>query len=153
MIGQSLQHYLYRHIRLDKNEPFYVGIGTTQNKYLKSSEKYRYQRAYNKQRSNWWSKITNKTDYEFIKQKEIEFIALYGRRDLGKGTLVNLTDGGDGGLGRVVTQETKNNQSVLMKGRKHTEEALENIKNAHSIKNEKYIKEREGKEYKTKLSI
>ena len=124
MIGQSLQHYLYRHIRLDKNEPFYVGIGTTQNKYLKSSEKYRYQRAYNKQRSNWWSKITNKTeyeveillesdDYEFIKQKEIEFVALYGRRDLGKGTLVILTDGGDGGLGRVVTQETKNNQSVF----------------------------------------
>lgn len=22
------KHYLYRHIRLDKNEPFYIGIGT-----------------------------------------------------------------------------------------------------------------------------
>jgi hypothetical protein len=23
-----MNHYLYRHIRLDKNEPFYIGIGT-----------------------------------------------------------------------------------------------------------------------------
>jgi hypothetical protein len=26
------QHYLYRHVRLDNNEPFYIGIGT-KNKY------------------------------------------------------------------------------------------------------------------------
>jgi hypothetical protein len=42
-------------------------------------------------------------DYEFIKQKEIEFIALYGRKNLGKGSLVNLTDGGEGTIGYVVS--------------------------------------------------
>jgi hypothetical protein len=31
-------------------------------------------------------------------EKEIELIALYGRRDLGLGTLVNLTNGGEGNL-------------------------------------------------------
>lgn len=105
------KHYLYRHIRLDKNEPFYIGIGTKQGKKVKHRHIYtEYPRAYSKYlRSDFWRKVVAKTeyeveillesdDYEFIKQKEVEFIALYGRRDLEKGTLVNLTDGGDGVL-------------------------------------------------------
>lgn len=39
--------YVYRHIRLDKNEPFYIGIGSDIN----------YQRAYNYQRrTKYWKK-------------------------------------------------------------------------------------------------
>lgn len=112
MIKNIGKHYLYRHIRLDIGEPFYIGIGT---KRYKNSE---YSRANIKSvRTNYWKNITNKTeyeveillesdDYEFIKQKEIEFIALYGRRDLGKGTLVNLTDGGDGSIGYIPSEDT-----------------------------------------------
>ncbi len=105
------KHYLYRHIRLDNNEPFHIGIGTVEKgRSIANHERY-YRRAYNKTlRNNFWKRIVAKTeyeveillesdDYEFIKQKEIEFIALYGRRDLGKGTLCNLTDGGDGAIG------------------------------------------------------
>lgn len=100
-------HYLYRHIRLDTNEVFYVGIGTVnKNESISSHERY-YRRAYNNSKRNiFWKRVVSKTtyeveillesdDYDFIKQKEIEFISLYGRRDLGKGTLVNLTDGGE----------------------------------------------------------
>jgi len=36
-------------------------------------------------------------------QREIELIAQYGRRDLGLGTLCNLTDGGDGASGCLIT--------------------------------------------------
>lgn len=94
--------YLYRHIRLDKNIPFYVGIGGDDS----------YKRANNYlDRNPIWKNITNKTEYkidiilddltwEEACKKEKEFIALYGRKDLGKGTLVNLTDGGDGVVGR-----------------------------------------------------
>lgn len=101
------KHYLYRHIRLDNNTPFYIGIGTVLEKYTKSKLNY-YNRAFNKTtRNDFWKRVADKTDYkveivlesdnyDFIQQKEIEFIALYGRRDLGKGTLVNLTDGGGG---------------------------------------------------------
>jgi len=47
--------YLYRHIRLDKNEPFYIGIGSDEN----------YERAYNNHnRSIFWKNIINKTPYE-----------------------------------------------------------------------------------------
>jgi hypothetical protein len=40
-------------------------------------------------------------------QKEIELISLIGRRDLGLGTLVNTTDGGDGRLNSKQSEETK----------------------------------------------
>lgn len=106
--------YLYRHIRPDKNEPFYIGIGTKNSKHC-GSYKHLYQRAYNKEgRNKIWKDILKKNDgqfkvdilletniYSVIKAKEIEFIALYGRKDLGTGTLANLTDGGDGQSGRI----------------------------------------------------
>jgi hypothetical protein len=87
---------VYRHIRLDKNEPFYIGIGKTES------------RAYDKsKRTKFWKKVINKTDYridilfddltwEEAQEKEKEFIKLYGRKDLKTGTLVNMTDGGEG---------------------------------------------------------
>jgi hypothetical protein len=114
--------YLYRHIRLDKNEPFYIGIGSDEN----------YERAYNNHnRSIFWKNIINKTPYEIeiilddltweeAYQKEIEFIALYGRVNLNLGSLVNLTDGGEGAYGRkyIVTEETKQK----LRKPKHSEE-------------------------------
>lgn len=109
------KYYLYRHIRLDNNIPFYVGIGTKPKNATKS-EYVRANAIIN--RKSPWKNVVAKTDYEveillesddyeFIKQKEIEFIALYGRRDLGNGGLVNLTDGGEGSLNAICSEETK----------------------------------------------
>ena len=96
------KYYLYRHIRLDTGEPFYIGKGT-KRKYF-SSIQTEFSRAYSKhRRSNFWKNITNKIDYKveilfesnnhnLIVQKEKEFIKLYGRKDLDEGTLCNLTD-------------------------------------------------------------
>lgn len=106
-------HILYRHIRLDKNEVFYVGIANnTTRPYSKHS------------RNRYWYNVVSKTDYKVdivfddltrdeVEQKEMEFISLYGRKDLGIGTLVNMTDGGTGGLGLKHSFETKQK----MKGR------------------------------------
>lgn len=108
---------VYRHVRLDTNDVFYIGIG---------SEK----RAYSKHgRNKWWKRIMNKTDYrvdilfddltwEEACDKEIEFIELYGRRDLGLGTLVNHTNGGDGTLGLIASEETRLKMSLAQKGKK-----------------------------------
>lgn len=113
------KHYLYRHVRLDKNEPFYIGIGTKPSSKNYSSSKTEYARAYTKfAKSVFWNKIVAKTDYkveilfesddyELIKSKEIEFIKLYGKKSINKGTLVNLTNGGEGLLGFSPSIETR----------------------------------------------
>lgn len=71
-------------------------------------------------RSSWWKRVVNKNNGEFICEiicecdteqevnaKEIEFIALYGRKDLGLGSLVNMTNGGDGSLGVKFSEDTR----------------------------------------------
>ena len=103
--------YVYRHIRLDKNEPFYIGIGNKKN----------YARAYQTnpdRRNEIWKKIFIKTDIEIeiilenlsktqASEKEQEFIKLYGRKDLDTGSLTNMTDGGDGIWNCLRSKETK----------------------------------------------
>lgn len=113
--------YLYRHIRLDKNEPFYIGIGSDSN----------YRRAYRKDsRNKYWTNIVNKSNYKIeivlddlswddACKKEIEFIKLYGRRDLNKGILVNMTDGGEGTIGKILSDETKSKISKKVKENSH----------------------------------
>lgn len=86
---------LYRHLKPD-GENFYIGIGNS------------VKRAYSKSgRSKFWRDTVNKHGYEIqilktdltweeAAELEIMLISYYGRRDLNLGTLVNLTDGGDG---------------------------------------------------------
>jgi hypothetical protein len=122
--------YVYRHIRIDKNEPFYIGIGSDMT-YKRAREKSR--------RSNLWNKIIAKSDYdveilldditfEEAKNKEIEFIKLYGRIDLGNGTLANLTDGGDGTANRIFTSEHKRKLSLSQIGKKISEEQKDKLR-------------------------
>lgn len=107
---------VYKHIRLDNNEVFYVGIGKESS------------RAYSKSdRNKYWHNIVNKTKYSieifkenisWIESCEIEkqLILKYGRKDLRTGSLVNMTSGGDGSLGLIHTQETKDKISKSKKG-------------------------------------
>jgi hypothetical protein len=103
--------YVYRHIRLDKNEPFYIGIGNKKN----------YARAYQikpDRRNEIWCKIFYKTEIKIeiildnltksqSSEKEKEFIKLYGRKDLNTGCLCNMTDGGDGIWNCIRSENTK----------------------------------------------
>lgn len=86
---------IYRHIRLDTNEVFYIGIGKERRPYSKHG------------RNKHWHNIVNKCGYEvqilktdLTKEDACELesilISYYGRKDLGLGTLVNMTDGGEG---------------------------------------------------------
>lgn len=109
--------YLYRHIRPDKDQPFYIGIG----------EKYRATNFING-RNKYWRNIfelnlrTIEVDvieeelaWKQACEKEIWWISFYGRADLKKGPLCNLTDGGEGGFGRKNTPEQIAAKSKIMK--------------------------------------
>lgn len=118
--------YVYRHIRLDKNEPFYIGISNTDDGY---------KRAYRKtSRNNHWTNIVKSCKYEVeilmenltvedVKEKEKEFIKMYGRVDLKTGTLVNLTDGGDGVLNKHENAELRLKLSKAALGKKMSDAA------------------------------
>ena len=108
---------VYQHIRLDDNTIFYIGIG---------KDNYR---PYSKHsRTKYWHNIVNKCGYkvEIIKdnieweealEKEIELISKLGRKDLGKGDLINMTDGGQGTLGQVFSKEALLKKSNSMRGK------------------------------------
>jgi len=90
---------VYLHRKKTNNEVFYVGMGNER-------------RARSKERSEYWKRTVSKHGYyiEIVErglsieeaiESEIALIELIGRRDLGLGSLVNLTDGGEGGCGYV----------------------------------------------------
>lgn len=108
--------YVYRHIRKDTNMPFYIGASTT-NSYGRSKT--------SNKRSKEWYAVTSNTDFEveilfesedkdLIYSKEREFIEIHGRKDIGNGTLVNLTDGGK--CPQNMSPEIRKAHSIRMTG-------------------------------------
>ena len=107
---------VYQHRRLDTNDVFYIGIG----KNIK--------RAYNTNKRNcFWKSIVAKTDfiveilYDNIEWSEAvcweeHYINNFGRRNKNpKGTLCNLTDGGEGVPG-YFTEDIKKEWSEKYSG-------------------------------------
>lgn len=129
--------YVYRHIRLDTNQPFYVGAGTGKNYKRAKKGSIAGQSGISSQRSKAWNEIASKTKFEIeiimdgltleeALKKEEEFIALYGRADKGLGTLCNQTDGGIGAKGNIKSAETIKKQvksyKISMIGKTHSEQ-------------------------------
>lgn len=110
---------VYQHIRLDKNEPFYIGIGKS------------IKRAYNLYSSNRnkiWNAIFNKSNikveilYDDIPWKdaciiERELIKKFGRIDISTGILSNMTEGGDGLLNPSIEIREKKRKSMIGKNK------------------------------------
>ena len=97
---------VYKHTK-PNGEIFYIGIGVVKK------------RAYSKHgRNNYWHNTVNKfgynvdilfndVNYKEAQQIEKYLIAYYGRKDLGRGNLVNMTDGGEGNLGMNKEEKSK----------------------------------------------
>jgi hypothetical protein len=146
--------YVYRHIRLDKNLPFYIGIADDSKNGL-------YTRAYGLHgRNPLHQSIVDKTEveveiilddltWEEACEKEKELISLYGRIMLNNGCLSNLTAGGEGTLGRIDSLEINAKRSDALKGRVFSEETLAKMKvsrNARTDSQKGYKRSEETKE-------
>jgi hypothetical protein len=145
-------YVVYKHLKPD-GEVFYIGMGKP------------YRPRYKHGRSSSWNNTVKKHGYtveilfknlslEEAIELEISLIKAYGRKDLGLGTLVNLTDGGDR---RSYTEEQKKQLSISNKGVKHifkSEESLEiNKKNRFKpgckVNNKKVINTKTGEIYES----
>lgn len=137
-------YFIYRHIRLDTNQVFYIGIGTVISDNLTrmtgDTFRARHRRAFErvKSRSKHWKAVASKTEIlvevmmhsdsvEFVKEKEIEFISLY------RPTLCNQTNGGDGVEGFSHTKDAKEKISNSFKGRKLSQNHLRKINVAKHV--------------------
>jgi hypothetical protein len=124
---------VYRHVRLDTNEVFYVGVGSDEKRaYSERGRNIFWKRTIQKCTTYRVDIILNDLSWDDARTKEIEFITLYGRRDLGKGTLVNLTDGGEGTLGFKPSEATKEKQIAALKKRVVSEDTRRKIGEASS---------------------
>lgn len=111
-----INFYVYFHINPLTKEVFYVGKGNGR-------------RAYRKNRNTLWKNIVNKygdpivlivkrnITERYAFELEKAYIKLFGRRDLNEGSLVNLTDGGEGSSGNILSNEQKRKISNSLKGR------------------------------------
>ena len=123
-----MDYYVYQYLRTD-GTPYYIGKGKGN-------------RAYQKQghtvplpiRERITFIKTNITNDEAV-ELEIALIAKYGRKDLDTGILRNMTDGGDGSVGRVATKEMKRKIREANLGKKQTQETKD--KRAEALRGQK----------------
>ena len=119
-----MNYYIYSHIQEDTGEVFYIGKGKGNRAYS------------DKDRSNLWKNVAKKhgwkvvllcNDLTELEAFEVEkfYIKEYGRRDLGTGTLVNMTDGGEGRSNP--SEETRKKISDKSKGHAVSEEHRKKI--------------------------
>jgi hypothetical protein len=149
--------YVYKHIRMDSNEVFYIGIGNKKN----------FERAYefrkDKRNPIWW-KIYNKTNIlveivfeglskENASTKEQELIKKYGRIDLNEGTLCNLTDGGDGIWNCKRSEETKKILSILKLGDKNPMYGKKQSDETKKKRSQSLTGQKRGEDTKKKQSL
>lgn len=151
-------YYVYEWIRLDTNEPFYVGKGHGDRwKHLHS-------------RNKWFNNIVNKVPvavnilHDNLAEhmaNDLECYYIWQYRDVIGYDLCNIADGGEGhGLlgelngmyGKNHTEETKKKISKINKGRRLSEETKKKISEAISGENHPWYGRHHSEESKKKIS-
>ena len=122
-------HYVYLYSDPSRAEPIYVGMGKGgryKRHLLRTDRHPMTHRVQAMKRDGVEPVITflcDNVDQELASLVEQEAISKYGRKDLGKGPLLNLTDGGDGCFNP--SPETRKRMSESRTGTKQPAEAVE----------------------------
>lgn len=112
--------YVYHYLRSSDGTPFYVGKGSGSRAF----EKHFGRRAPSRDRIVFIAKnLTEQAAFDL----EILEIKRLGRKDLGTGILRNLTDGGEGPSGMVLSEESRGKMSASRTGKALSVEHRANI--------------------------
>ncbi len=111
--------YVYTHTNPITNYIFYIGMGKVSNRIISTHNRNPYWHNTVNKYGFEAEMIYNNLTWESAQEIEIFLIKLYGRKDLKKGLLCNMTDGGEGTHGRKHTKESKIKMSKAHKGKKY----------------------------------
>jgi len=137
-----MYYYTYAFLREDRT-PYYIGKGKGNRAY-----KRRYKGIKPpKDKSRILVLKQNLTEEEAFRH-EVYMIAVFGRKDLGTGILLNRTNGGDGSSGTIRSEETRRKISETSKGRTFSEETKRKLSEASKGKSKPLFSE----EHKRKIS-
>ena len=145
-----MHYYTYAYLREDKT-PYYIGKGKGPRIYSKNRKikppKDKSRIIYLKQ---------NLTEEEAFRH-EIYMIAVFGRKDLGTGILRNMSDGGEGSSGAIISDETRRKWSEARKGENNpnygktaSEETKRKMSEAHKNPSEETRRKMSGASKDTK---
>ena len=148
-----MHYYTYAYLREDKT-PYYIGKGT--GKRIYSTNRKGLKPPKDKSRIIFLKK--NLTEEEAFKH-EIYMIDVLGRKDLGTGILHNMTNGGEGLSGAIVSEETRRKMSEASKGenhpmygKTHSEKTRKRMSDAHKGENHHNCGKTASKETRKKMS-
>ena len=138
-------YYTYAYLRED-GTPYYIGKGKENRIYSK-------QRKVKppKDKSRVIFLKQNLTEEEAFKH-EIYMIYIFGRKDIGTGILVNMTDGGEGASGVVRSLEFKENLRKINKNKTLSKEHKDKLRQANIGKNNPNYGKCASQETKDKMS-
>jgi hypothetical protein len=132
-------YYVYAYLRND-GTPYYIGKGKGDRAYAKHKRK---GTKFIPVPKNSTRIIILESGLSEIGALALErrYIRWWGRKDLGTGILINLTDGGDGNPGSVVSIETRRKMSDSAKGKTFTKQRIKNMSDAQKKRGSSYITE------------
>lgn len=135
--------YTYAYLRED-GSPYYVGKGSARRIYVKNKRHIKPP----KDKSRVIFLKRNLTEEDAFKHEKY-VIAIFGRKDLGTGILLNMSDGGQGSSGYKHTKKAIEKISKSSKGKVLSEQTKKKISESHTGKRGRKLSE----EHKLKISL